>query len=130
MDTSAVLAILLGESDAAIFSDAIAADNRRLISVVSVLEAAMVAFSRTGTSQRLDTLLRTCGAAIVPFDEEQLSAARDAFESYGKGHHPAALNFGDCAAYALSKFSGEPLLFKGNDFARTDVTRCNLPGQQ
>jgi ribonuclease VapC len=67
-------------------------------------------------------LLRT-SAEIVAFDSEQLSLARRAFRRYGKGRHPAGFNFGDCAAYALAQWSGEPLLFKGSDFAATDVPR-------
>lgn len=71
----------------------------------------------------LDQFLRRAGIEIIPFDEEQLAIARSAFRRFGKGRHKACLNFGDCAAYALAEWSGEPLLFKGNDFAATDVGR-------
>ena len=72
---------------------------------------------------QLDLLLHTAGIDVVPFDEDQLALAREAYERFGKGRHPARLNLGDCCAYALAVYSGEPLLFKGEDFAETDVKR-------
>jgi len=90
---------------------------------MSKLEASMVMIGRHGIEggTRLDRLLREIAATIVPFDEHQADIARDAFVRYGKGRHPAGLNFGDCAAYALAMAEAEPLLFKGTDFGATDV---------
>ena len=101
---------------------------RRLMSAVSVLEASIVFEGRHNESGALglDRLLRRIGVEIVPFDAEQLIDARIAFRRFGKGRHRAALNFADCAAYALSQNSGEALLFKGEDFARTDVRNARL----
>jgi ribonuclease VapC len=126
LDTSAVLAVLLDERERAEFVLLIEQASRRLVSAVSVLEAAMVLQGRQGDDARddLDLFLQGASIEIVPFDEDQLSFARSAFRRFGKGRHPAGLNFGDCAAYALAQWSGEPLLFKGTDFAATDVTRA------
>ncbi|MBT3345215.1 MAG: type II toxin-antitoxin system VapC family toxin [Gemmatimonadetes bacterium] len=126
IDTSAVIAILFGEVDAGRFSEAIEADPVRLMSAASILEACLVVESELGEegSRELDLLLLKVGIETVAFNEEQLQVARHAFREYGKGHHPAGLNYGDCFSYALSRTSGEPLLFKGNDFAKTDVTIC------
>lgn len=123
IDTSALLAILLEEAEAEDFARAVAGDPKRLVSALSVLEAAVVLHSRKGPAggRELDLLLHTAGAAIVSFDAEQAVLARAAYETFGKGHHPAALNLGDCCSYALSRSSGEPLLFKGSDFSKTDV---------
>jgi ribonuclease VapC len=90
---------------------------------MSKLEAGMVMIGRHGTegSLQLDRLLREMAAAVVPFDEHQADIAREAFIRFGKGRHPAGLNFGDCAAYALAMAEAEPLLFKGTDFGATDV---------
>jgi len=124
IDASALLAILLGEPEAEEFSRSIADDPKRLVSALSALEAAIVIHARKGTAgiRELDLLIHSAGATIVSFDADQVLLARSAYEKYGKGHHPAALNLGDCCSYALARFSGEPLLFKGNDFSRTDVT--------
>jgi ribonuclease VapC len=123
IDASALLAILLGEPEAADFSRAIAADSKRLASALSVLEAAIVIHTRKGPAggRELDLLLHSAAVTIVSLDADQVLLARAAYEKYGKGHHPAALNLGDCCSYALSRASGEPLLFKGDDFPRTDV---------
>jgi len=123
IDTSALLAVLLGEPEAEEFSQSIARDPKRLVSALSALEAAVVIHARKGPIgiRELDLLLHSAGATIVSFDADQALLARSAYEKYGKGHHPAALNLGDCCSYALSRSSGEPLLFKGNDFSRTDV---------
>lgn len=123
IDTSAILAILLGEPEAASFSGAIAGDPKRLVSSLSALEAAIVIHSRKGPSgiRELDLLLHSIGATIVSLDADQVLLARSAYEQYGKGYHPAALNLGDCCSYALARSSGEPLLFKGNDFSQTDL---------
>ena len=123
IDTSALLAILLGEPEAEDFSRAIAADSRRLVSALSALEAAIVIHARKGPAgvRELDLLLHSANATIVSFEADQALLARTAYETYGKGYHPAALNLGDCCSYALSRSSGEPLLFKGDDFSRTDL---------
>jgi ribonuclease VapC len=125
IDTSALVVILFNEPERFEFNKLIDEDPRCIISSVSVLEASMVVESRFGTNSGwdLDVFLEDASIDIVPFDAEQLSIARRAFRQYGKGRHAAGLNFGDCAAYALSRWSGEPLLFKGDDFAATDVAR-------
>jgi ribonuclease VapC len=93
------------------------------MSAVSVLETAIVVEARKGPAggRELDLLLHRGRIDVVPFNAHQLELARDAYRRYGKGHHPAALNFGDCCAYALAAASGEPLLFKGHDFPQTDI---------
>lgn len=123
IDASAILAILFGEREADAFAAAIEAAPVRLISAATALEAAIVVESELGAegARELDLLLHKAEIAIEPFTPEQLAAARYAFRSFGKGRHAAALNFGDCFSYALSKTLGEPLLFKGRDFAQTDV---------
>src|SRR5258708_4486174 len=123
LDTSALVCILRLEPEAGSFALSIERDLVRLISTVSALEAAIVLESRAGASggRDLDLLLHRIGAEIVAFNGEQLDVARGAYRRYGKGRHPAALNFGDCCCYALARVSGEPLLAKGHDFPRTDV---------
>jgi ribonuclease VapC len=125
IDTSALVAILFDEPDAERFEIAIESDPRRLMSAASVLEAAMVVETRLGEAggRELDLLLYKAQIDIVAVTVEQVEVARYAFRTYGKGRHPAGLNYGDCFAYALSKTSGEALLFKGNDFSQTDVER-------
>ena len=93
------------------------------MSVATLLEATMVVESRGGTAagHELDALLEQAGIELVPVTHEQAQTARYAWRRFGKGNHHAALNFGDCFAYALAKTTGEPLLFKGEDFTRTDV---------
>jgi ribonuclease VapC len=123
VDTSAAMAILRREPEAEAFARVIEAAETRLISAVSVLEAGMLveARKREAGALELDSLLMRARLDVVPFDAEQAQVARLAFRRYGKGLHPAGLNFGDCAAYALAKTRGEPLLFKGDDFPLTDV---------
>lgn len=123
IDSSALLAILLGEPEAELFSRAIAGDTKRLLSAVSALEAAIVTRARKGPAglRELDLLFHAAGLSVVSFDADQVLLARAAYEKFGKGHHAAALNLGDCCSYALARSSGEPLLYKGNDFAQTDV---------
>jgi ribonuclease VapC len=129
IDASVIIAILFGEPEAATFAEVIERDAVRLISAAAVLEAAIVVESELGDSgaRELDLLLYQAGITITPFSPEHLAAARHAYRVFGKGRHAAALNFGDCFSYALSKSTGEPLLFKGEDFPRTDVTCCRLP---
>ena len=127
IDTSAILAILLDEPERAEFTIAISRAHRRIVSAVSILEAAMVLEGRKGddAGTDLDLFLRRFSIEIVPFDDGQLDWARRAFRRYGKGRHSAGLNFGDCAAYALAQFSGEPLLYKGKGFGATDIARAS-----
>ena len=123
IDTSAVLAILFREADARRYEDAIAKAWPRRMAVVALLEAAMVIESRGGSAagHELDVLLEKAQVELVPLTLEHANAARHAWRHFGKGNHLAALNFGDCFSYALAKATGEPLLFKGDDFARTDI---------
>ena len=123
IDTSALLAILLGEPEAASCARAIAGDAKRLVSALSALEAAIVIHARKGPAgvRELDLLLHAAGATVVSLDADQVLLARAAYEKFGRGHHRAALNLGDCCTYALARSSGEPLLCKGEDFAQTDV---------
>jgi len=123
IDTSALLAILLAEPEASVFVQSIAASSKRLVSALSALEAAIVIHSRKGPAgvRELDLLFHAAGLTVVNFDSEQVQLARAAYEKFGKGHHPAALNLGDCCSYALAVSAGESLLFKGNDFSQTDV---------
>ncbi len=126
IDTSAVMAILTAEPEADRLVAAVEADPTRLVSVATVVEASLVLLGRYGDAgdAQLDRLLHTIGADVVPVGEEQVTLARDAALRFGRGRHPAALNFGDCFSYALSVARGEPLLFLGDDFAQTDVEVC------
>jgi ribonuclease VapC len=123
VDTSALLAILLDEKEADAFSDLLIKSDECLLSAVSFVEASIIAESKggDGSVRQLDAFLRTAGISIEPMTEEHALAARQAYSDYGKGRHPAGLNLGDCFSYALAKVSGEPLLFKGNDFRKTDI---------
>ena len=113
----------LDEPDAAALEARIADDPVRLISAATVLEATIVLETRLGDSggREFDLWLLKTGAEIVPVDAEQMEAARRAWRRYGKGRHAAGLNYGDCFAYALALTRGEPLLYKGDDFARTEI---------
>ena len=123
IDTSALVAVLLREPERAAFLSALEADPVRLLSSVSTLEAAMVIEARKQEAggRELDLFIHRARIEVVGFTPDHAEAARLAWRRYGKGNHPAALNFCDCCAYALSRTSGEPLLFKGDDFAKTDV---------
>jgi ribonuclease VapC len=124
VDSSALIAILRGEPEKVAFSHALAKAWQPAISAVSLLETSMVLAGPAGAEEAwrpLDVLLLRVRMAVIPFDGEQAALARVAFGKYGKGRHPAALNFGDCAAYALAKSRNVPLLFKGNDFRKTDI---------
>lgn len=126
IDTSAILAILLQEPAADRLMSAVEADRTRLVSAAAVVEASLVLLGRYGEAgdPPLDRLLRGIGAEIVPVGEEQVALARDGALRFGRGRHPAGLNFGDCFSYALSAERGEPLLFVGDDFSRTDIEVC------
>ena len=123
LDTSALIAILFAEPDAETFANAISAADTCRVSAATFVEVAIVVEAQTkGRGGRaLDSLLRRANVVIEPVTEEQAHLARDAYTEYGKGRHRATLNVGDCFSYALAKVTGEPLLFKGNDFKKTDV---------
>lgn len=123
IDTSALIAILLGEPDAEAFAVAIADDPKKLISAFSALEVSIVIEAKKGEAggRELDLLLHRSQIEIVAMDSEQAELARIAWRTFGKGRHPAGLNIGDCCSYALSKSCNEPLLFKGDDFSKTDL---------
>jgi ribonuclease VapC len=124
LDTSALLAVLFDEPERREFVQAIAAARRRLISAATLIESSIVVESRRGEAagRELDLFLHRAMVDTVPIDEEQVQIARAAWRRYGKGRHPAGLNFGDLFAYALARATGEELLFKGDDFAKTDIT--------
>ncbi|HEY1364148.1 MAG TPA: type II toxin-antitoxin system VapC family toxin [Xanthobacteraceae bacterium] len=128
IDASVLVAILLDEPEREAFQRVIDASAARLVSAVTKLEASVVMMARRGSAaaDELDRLLAAIAAIVVPFDNHQADVARRAFERYGKGRHRAALNLGDCAAYALAIAEAEPLLFKGTDFSATDVERVEL----
>lgn len=124
VDTSAVVASLTGEADAGRFRAALAATPMCRMSAVNVFECRLVLGSRFGDAmlREFELLLAKLPIAIDPFDGDAAVLAYDAHRRFGKGTgHPAGLNLGDCAAYALARSRGLPLLFKGNDFARTDI---------
>ncbi len=124
VDSSALIAILHREPEANNFLRAIADADHCLLSAVSLLEASMVlanCFDDATAWEELDALIQGAGMTVVPHDTVLAHIARDAFLRFGKGRHPAALNMGQCAAYALAKQANAPLLFKGNDFSRTDI---------
>lgn len=127
IDTSAIIAIAYGEPENAKFQQAIAEDNLRLISVASVIEASIVVARKSGRDAapealaQLDEIISSLGLTIEPVTAVHVGIARDAYLRYGKSMHEAGLNYGDCFSYALAKDAGEPLLFKGNDFSRTDI---------
>ncbi len=122
-DTSALVAIVLGEVDAERFAATLKDAASIAVSVVSVVEATMVVEARSGldATRDLSLLLDSIDASKVAVDTEQMNLAVAAWRRFGKGRHPAALNFGDCFSYALATARGEPLLFKGRDFAQTDI---------
>lgn len=127
VDTSVVAAILAREDDAEAFAVRIAATPDRRISVVSALEVTIFAVRRYGSDTEVVAWMRDVGLRLVPTDEGQYAVVREAFLRFGKGRHPAALNFGDCFSHALSKTAGLPLLYKGNDFGLTDVVSAMAP---
>jgi ribonuclease VapC len=125
LDSSAVIAILRDEADAPAFANAIVSAQARRISAVNYVEAAVVIDASRDpiASRRFDDLIRAAEIRIEPVTESQARIAREAYRDFGKGSgHPAALNFGDCFAYALAKSASEPLLFKGTDFSHTDLS--------
>jgi ribonuclease VapC len=125
LDTSALLVLLLDEPEAEDFRIAVEEDTTRLVSAATLLETALVIEARKGEpgGRELDALLQKADVVVVPVDAEHVSEARRAYRRFGKGRHAAGLNFGDVFAYALARAAGESLLFKGEDFAKTDIAR-------
>jgi len=128
VDTSALIAVLFSEAERQPALDEITAAGERWMSAFSYLEASILAASRRGLAGRtlLDGLIRELAVEIVPLDQEQAEFARDAWQRFGKGRHPAALNIGDCCSYALARTLGATLLFKGDDFVHCDLDSIQL----
>lgn len=124
LDSSALVAILLGEAGADRFTKVLNDAPSLLMSAASVLETSMVIDSRLGdaAAKILDRWLETTPIEIVVVTRHQIEVAREGFRRFGKGRHPAGLNFGDCFSYALAKVSGESLLYQGEDFSKTDIS--------
>ena len=123
VDTSALTAILFGEPETESFVQALADDPKKMISAFNALESAIVIEAKKGEAggRELDLLLHRARIEIVALNVDQVEIALTTWRKYGKGNHHAGLNIGDCCAYALAKYSGEPLLFKGKDFSQTDI---------
>jgi ribonuclease VapC len=123
IDTSAIVAIFFNEPDAMDYSERIADDPIRLISAATLVEAAMVIEGRFGEAggAELDLWVHKTNLEVAAVTPEHADQARRAWRRYGKGRHPASLNYGGCFSYALASLTGEPLLFKGNDFKQTDI---------
>lgn len=123
VDTSALVAIFLVEPEAERFTRTIIEAPRATISAANLLEAGTILDARIGQedSSELDEFIANVSLEVEPVTVKQVRIARQAYRTYGRGNHPASLNFGDCFAYALAKISGQPLLFKGGDFIQTDI---------
>jgi len=128
IDSSAIVAVLLNEKNAAQIAHAIEAASQRLLSSANLLETSIVIESRKGAAggRELDLLLYRAAIEVVAVDQDQAETARVAWRRFGKGRHPAGLNYGDCFAYALAKSRGLPLLFQGDDFSQTDIDTVPL----
>ena len=125
LDTSALLVLLLDEPEAEAYRAVLEEEETRLVSAATLLETGIVIEARKGEAggRELDLLIHKAGIDVVPVDAEQVAEARRAYRRFGRGRHAAGLNLGDVFAYALARTSGEPLLFKGDDFSKTDVGR-------
>jgi ribonuclease VapC len=123
LDTSAMLSILFHEADGPVYAEAIRNSESCKISAGTFVELSMVVEANSGDFgiRQCDLFLQGNGITIEPFTESQAHAARQGFSEFGKGRHPAGLNLGDCFSYALAKVAGEPLLFKGKNFSKTDI---------
>jgi ribonuclease VapC len=123
LDTSPLIAILTKEPDSDRYVDAISHAPHCRLSAANFVELSLVVEGQFGAEalRQCDALIRRIGIVIEPVTVDQAHAARQAFHDFGRGRHPAGLNFGDCFAYALAKITGEPLLFKGDDFSKTDI---------
>ena len=128
IDSSAIIAVLLNEANAAQIAEAIDSGSQRLLSAASLLEASIVIETRKGEAagRELDLLIYRAAIEVVAVDQDQVEIARIAWRRYGKGRHPAGLNYGDCFSYALARSRGLPLLFQGEDFSRTDIKAIPL----
>ncbi len=126
IDSSALIAILRREPEEQAFRNAIKLASSRLLSASTRVETGIVALGLAGEVglEQVDALLDTLRVETVPLSADHARLAIDAFRHFGKGRHPAGLNFGDCFSYALAKATGEPLLFKGDDFSQTDIRRA------
>ena len=129
IDTSALLAILQDEPERRLLNECIEGADSRMMSVATFVEASLVIESRYGAEglRDLDLFIERAGIELAPVDVEQARVARAAFSRFGRGRHPASLNYGDCFSYALAQVLGEPLLYKGDDFAQTDVRPAPPP---
>lgn len=129
IDTSAAFALIVGEADAASIGDALAGAEYRVIGAPTMVELYLVTGGKGGVALtlRAEQFIQDFGIEVVAFTAEHARLAREGWLRFGKGRHPAGLNLGDCFAYALAKARGEPLLFKGDDFAQTDVTPAIAP---
>ncbi|AUX78303.1 type II toxin-antitoxin system VapC family toxin [Sinorhizobium fredii] len=123
IDTSAIVAVAFNEPEAETYEQKVVDAPRRFMSAATLLELTIVIEARLGEAgtAELDLWLHKAGVEIVAVDAEQIAVARRAWRSYGKGRHPAGLNYGDCFSYALAKTRSETLLYKGDDFSRTDI---------
>ena len=132
IDSSVLVAVLFGEPQADSLVEAIAEAQPRLMSAANLLEAAIVVDNQLGPAagRQLDRFVEQARIEVEPITEQQVRIARQAYLDFGRGNHPAKLNFGDCFAYALAKASGEPLLFKGDDFEQTDIKAYRPAGNE
>ncbi|GAB3812511.1 type II toxin-antitoxin system VapC family toxin [Tessaracoccus terricola] len=123
VDTSALMSVILGEPDAEHLLSLMSGANELAVSAATLVEAGIVAEAKGGheAADDLQALLADLECSVVPLDQEQSLAALEAWRRFGKGRHPAALNLGDCFAYAAAKVAGRPLLYKGQDFSQTDI---------
>ena len=126
VDSSVLIAILLAEPEAEDYAKRLVDTDDIYISAVSIVESSMVIEYKKGEqgAMQYDELLKIIAPTIVAFDSEQAKLARTAWRQYGKGRHPAKLNFGDCCSYAVAKYLNKPLLFKGDDFSKTDLIQA------
>ncbi|MCX7089145.1 MAG: type II toxin-antitoxin system VapC family toxin [Methylococcales bacterium] len=126
VDSSILIAILLAEPEAEDYAKRLLNTDDIYISAVSIVESSMVIEYKKGEQGAIqyDELLNIIAPTIIAFDSEQAKLARAAWRKYGKGRHPAKLNFGDCCSYAVAKYLNKPLLFKGDDFSKTDLIRA------
>jgi ribonuclease VapC len=126
IDSSALIAIFLNESERGEWIELILAAEKRLISAATLVEAGIVLEARAteAVARELDLFLHEAGIEVVSVDAEQADHARMAFRKYGRGRHPARLNFGDCFTYALASVSDEPVLAKGQEFALAGLKLC------
>ena len=125
LDSSALVAIVLAEPEAEQYVEVISQAEKAILSAPTFLELSIVLFRRGGNPllQRMDRILEALEIRIVPFQESEAFEASSIYQRYGPGQHPAQLNFGDCISFAVARSYGEPLLFNGDDFARTSVSK-------